>query len=81
MSTYHRMPALVEREAEIVEALAEGGSMPVAGIARVLLGTGVNEKVPRSWSARVTQSLRVLERAGIVTREEHGVVKRWRLVK
>lgn len=68
-----------EREAQITEALASG-PMTATGIARQLSGIPAAERIPRSFTARITQSLRVLEREGIVARGlgSHGRLD-WRL--
>jgi hypothetical protein len=68
-----------EREAEITDVLREvGGPVRVRGICAML---APDDKVPsRSLIARVTQSLRVMEREGIVKRGtgQHGWTD-WRL--
>jgi hypothetical protein len=59
-----REPQIIEREAAIVEAL-RGGKMTTPGIASALWA---RQQPGRSAIAMVTQSLRVLERDGIVRR-------------
>jgi hypothetical protein len=60
-----REPEKARREAEIAEVLA-GGPLTVQGIARQMLGITTTERIPQSVSARITQSLRVMENDGIV---------------
>lgn len=61
--------AKAEREAAIVDALRPG-PLRVMGIAVIML-PGDGTRPSRSLLAQITQSLRVLEREGIVVRAKH----------
>lgn len=68
--------AKVEREAEIAEALADG-PLTVRGIAAMLLPDDVMPN--HSLIAKITQSLRVMEREDIVQRTGKVPDVRWSL--
>lgn len=72
--------AKAEREALIAEVLGTG-PMTATGIARQVYGITTTEKIPRSLTARVTQSLRVMEREGIVKRSQGKRVLDWRIAR
>ena len=74
----YRDPALAEREAEITEAL-RAGPLTVYGIAVMLVPDGT---LPGgSMTARITQSLRVMEREKIVKRETRSRRTYWSLAR